>query len=339
MKFIKVHTALVHEESKTFQCFLCQGSFDTELKLQKHEKEFHDQSLVDVENLANKTKDTIRNDFLYKKVSSVNEKNMSDELIMSEITDKNCLITPKKEPYSEKFEDINCENVYPGKFQSKHVKRVHGEKIISPIISQGEKKEILDSFSDVEDVEGMIDMSKNPEIFAKETRHLNDRVNEPVHKEKNPNDLIITGNIDKNILITPKKETYSENFTLPIEYKRVNQTVKEKMTKVIKVNLKVKQTTLTPKSQEITNVSLEFFCENCKKIFSSKHSLKTHKSKCQWPKQVHEKKKRAPPLKKKCPECGLYVYNLNNHITGVHGNEKHECQHCQVVFKTKGRYL
>ena len=46
MKFIKVHTALVHEENKKFQCFLCQGSFDTELKLQKHEKEFHDQTIT-----------------------------------------------------------------------------------------------------------------------------------------------------------------------------------------------------------------------------------------------------------------------------------------------------
>ena len=50
-----------------------------------------------------------------------------------------------------------------------------------------------------------------------------------------------------------------------------------------------------------------------------------------------EKKKHTPPVKKMCPECGLNVYNLTNHIIGVHGDEKHECHHCQLVFKTKAR--
>ena len=50
-----------------------------------------------------------------------------------------------------------------------------------------------------------------------------------------------------------------------------------------------------------------------------------------------KKKKHSPPIKKMCPECGLNVYNLTNHIIGVHGNEKHECQHCQLIFKTKAR--
>ena len=55
------------------------------------------------------------------------------------------------------------------------------------------------------------------------------------------------------------------------------------------------------------------------------------------PKSEAKQKKHSPPLKKMCPECGLNVYNLTNHIIGVHGNEKHECPHCQLVFKTKAR--
>ena len=55
------------------------------------------------------------------------------------------------------------------------------------------------------------------------------------------------------------------------------------------------------------------------------------------PKSEAKQKKHSPPLKKMCPECGLNVYNLTNHIIGVHGNEKHECPHCQLVFKTKPR--
>ena len=55
------------------------------------------------------------------------------------------------------------------------------------------------------------------------------------------------------------------------------------------------------------------------------------------PKPFVKKKKHTAPLKKVCPECGLNVYNLTNHIIGVHGNEEHSCPHCQLVFKTKAR--
>ena len=138
---MKVHAALVHEEKKTFQCFLCQGSFDTKLKLQKHEKEFHDKSSVNSENITNKTKDRIRNNFIHKEFTPENKGNKSDELILPEITDKITLITPKKETHSEKIKVIDCENVCSRKIQSNHeivhLKRVHGEKITSSIISQG----------------------------------------------------------------------------------------------------------------------------------------------------------------------------------------------------------
>jgi hypothetical protein len=40
---LKAHIALIHEGKKTFQCFICQGSFDTRLKLQSHDEEFHDE--------------------------------------------------------------------------------------------------------------------------------------------------------------------------------------------------------------------------------------------------------------------------------------------------------
>ena len=31
------------------------------------------------------------------------------------------------------------------------------------------------------------------------------------------------------------------------------------------------------------------------------------------------------------------MYNLTNHMIGVHGNQKHTCPHCQLVLKTKAR--
>ena len=49
------------------------------------------------------------------------------------------------------------------------------------------------------------------------------------------------------------------------------------------------------------------------------------------------KKKKSAPVRKICPECGLNVYNLTNHMIGVHGNQQHTCHHCQLVLKTKAR--
>ena len=43
---LKAHIALIHEEKNIFQCFICQGSFDTKLKLQSHDEEFISQSIV-----------------------------------------------------------------------------------------------------------------------------------------------------------------------------------------------------------------------------------------------------------------------------------------------------
>ena len=73
-------------------------------------------------------------------------------------------------------------------------------------------------------------------------------------------------------------------------------------------------------------------------VFETKYNVGASTRPLPLPKSLtKQKKKHSPPVKKICPECGLNVYNLTNHIVGVHGNEKHTCHHCQLVFKTKAR--
>ena len=91
----------------------------------------------------------------------------------------------------------------------------------------------------------------------------------------------------------------------------------------------------------------KFKCGFCQECFDEKKELKHHSFihpdatgdvplPMPLPKPPAKKKKSAP-VRKVCPECGLNVYNLTNHMIGVHGNQKHTCQHCQLVLKTKAR--
>ena len=83
-------------------------------------------------------------------------------------------------------------------------------------------------------------------------------------------------------------------------------------------------------------------CGFCGDTFDEKKEQRTHLLFHTTPngpslERLSGKRKRAKPVKKMCPECGLDVYNLSNHLAGVHGNQEHTCHHCGMVMKTKAR--
>lgn len=78
-------------------------------------------------------------------------------------------------------------------------------------------------------------------------------------------------------------------------------------------------------------------CGFCDDVYDEKRDLKQHLllhtgGGTEEPKK--KEKKKSYPQRKMCPECGLNVFNLNNHITSVHGNQRHVCEHCSGVFKS-----
>ena len=73
-----------------------------------------------------------------------------------------------------------------------------------------------------------------------------------------------------------------------------------------------------------------YICEFCKIQYKIEGALEIHKE------NVHGIPRSITRQKHVCPECGISVLDLNEHLKTVHSNErKYLCQFCDKKFTSK----